>query len=192
MARKDTPDAPVVEAPLDAPGVGKGKPTPKRKEQEAARKRALVVDPKAGAKERKARVREQRIKEQAALMSGDERNMPAEHRGPERRFMRDFIDARTGLAEFLMPISLVFVALSLAFNSNRNVGNWIILGFYALMFVTIGETIFAMRSLKRHMVKKFGDKGIPRGWRFYVITRAMNIRRMRVPKPRVARGEYPV
>jgi len=175
-----------------AQSVGKGKPTPRRKEQEAARRRSLVVDPKSSSKERRERAREQRAKEQAALMSGDERHMPAEHRGPERRFMRDFVDARMGLGEFLLPVSFVFVIVSLFFNGNTAVGGWIILGFYALVFVTLGETLWAVRSLRKHLIAKFGDKPLPRAWRLYVIGRMLNLRRLRVPKPMVKRGEFPV
>ena len=188
MARKDINE----ELAAEAHAAGKGHPTPKRKDQEAAQRRPLVVDPKASTKERRAKVREQRAKEQKALLTGDERNMPAEHRGPQKRFMRDFIDARTGLGEYLMPASIAFVVVSLFFNNNSNVSGWIILSFYALVFVTLGETFWAMRSMKAQMTAKFGDTVMPRGWRLYAAGRMLNLRRLRVPRPIVKRGEFPV
>jgi len=196
MARKDVNDelaaAAAAQSAADAQSAVKGHPTPKRKDQEAAHQRPLVVDPKASAKDKRERARAQRAKEQQALLNGDERNMPAEHRGPEKRFMRDFIDARTGLGEFLMPASIAFVIVSLFFNNNSNISGWIILSFYALVFVTLGETFWAMRSLKRLVTAKFGSTTMPRGWRLYAAGRMLNLRRLRVPRPIAKRGEFPV
>ena len=188
MARKDINE----ELAAEAHAAGKGHPTPKRKDQEAAQRRPLVVDPKASSKEKRERARAQRVKEQQALLTGDERNMPAEHRGPQKRYMRDFIDARTGLGEFLMPASIMFVIVSLFFNNNTDMSGWIILSFYALVFVTLGETFWAMRSMKNLMTAKFESTPMPRGWRLYAAGRMLNLRRLRVPRPIAKRGEFPV
>jgi Protein of unknown function (DUF3043) len=188
MARKDINE----ELAAEARAAGKGKATPKRRDQEAAHQRALVLDPKASSKDRREKVRVQRAKEQQALLTGDERNMPVEHRGPERRFIRDFVDARRGLGEYLMPASILFVIISLFFNGNPNVSGWIILAFYVLVFVTLGETFWAMRSLRNLMAAKFPGKPMPRGWRIYTAGRMLNLRRLRVPRPIVKRGEFPV
>lgn len=188
MARNDINE----EFADDARAAGKGRPTPKRRVQEAAHQRPIVMDPKASTKEKREKVRARRAKEQQALLTGDERNMPLEHRGPERRFIRDFIDARTGLGEYLMPASIAFVIVSLIFNGNPNVSGWIILGFYVLVFVTLGETFWAMRSLRRLMSAKFSGAPMPRGWRLYAAGRMLNLRRLRVPRPVVKRGEFPV
>ncbi|WP_291381780.1 DUF3043 domain-containing protein [Demequina sp.] len=187
MARKDDHEELAAEA-----AAGKGHPTPKRKERESAQRRALIADPKAGAKERRQRLKEQRAKEQQAMLSGDERHMPAEHKGPVRRYLRDSIDARTSLGEFALPGSILFVIASLFFNTNPNVGSLIIFGFYALVFAAIGDTLWAMRSIKKRVTEKFGAENLGRGWRLYSAARIMNLRRLRVPRPVVKRGEYPV
>ncbi len=188
MAHKDINE----ELADEARAAGKGKATPKRRDQEAAHQRALVLDPKASSKEKREKVRARRAKEQQALLTGDERNMPLEHRGPQKRFMRDFIDARRGLGEYLMPASILFVLASLVTNNNPTLGGWIILGFYVLVFVTLGETFWAMRSLRGMMAIKFSGTPMPRGWRLYAAGRMLNLRRLRVPRALVKRGEFPV
>lgn len=181
----DLPEDPVVP-------TGKGRPTPKRKEREAANRRGLLADPKQEARERRAKLREQRDREYQAMREGDERNMPAEHRGPERRFLRDYVDARTSLGEYLLPLSIAFVVISLFM---PQVGLWgflLIAIFYLLVLIAGIETFIAIRRLKKRFIAKFGENRIPRGWTFYVISRALNMRRFRVPKPKVERGEFPV
>jgi len=175
---------------IDVQG-GKGRPTPKRKEREAANKRPFIVDPKADRKVRQTQVRERRAKEQQALLTGDERHMPAEHRGADRKLIRTYIDARTGLGEFLLPIAVVFVVASMFFNNNPNVGGLIVLAFYVFVLVTVGETIWAQRQLRALLLDKIGTSGLRRGWRLYATARMFNIRRLRVPRPVIKRGEFP-
>ncbi len=182
-------DAPPA---IDEVIEGKGHATPKRKDQEAARKRPFIADPKADRAQRSAARREQREKENAALMSGDERHMPAEHRGPDRKFLRDYVDARTSIGEYLLPIALLFVILSLAFNANTTVGTAIVGSFYALVLLAVAETIFAVRKMGRLMRESVGAAKVRSGWQMYAIARMFNLRRLRVPRPVVKRGEFPL
>ncbi len=170
----------------------KNRPTPKRKEQEAQRKRSAVYDPKSTSKDRRAKVRAQRDKEFAAMRSGDERNMPAEHRGPERRYLRDLVDARTTIGEFLLPASILFVIVSLIVPASVGLAAYIILFFYVVVLIAGVETFIIVRRTKARFIEKFGANALPRGFSFYVIARQLNVRRFRTPKPKVKRGEYPV
>ncbi len=89
----------------DTPGLvptGKGRPTPKRKDREAAQRRPLVASGKEASKRRRAERQAQLAKEQHALQTGEERYMPRAHAGGPRRFARDFIDARTTISEFIL------------------------------------------------------------------------------------------
>lgn len=181
-----------VQAASEADAVTKkGRPTPTRKEQEAKNQRGLVIDPNAGKKERKEKVRAERELQYQAMRNGDEKNMPLEHRGPERRFLRDFVDARTSIGEFLLPMSIVFVLGSLFLNTAA-IGGILILVFYVIVLAAGVDTWLMTRRMKKYFVKKFGEGKMPRGWVFYVISRHFNMRRFRVPRPKVKRGEYPV
>ena len=99
--------------PQDA-ALGKGAPTPKRNAQEAARKRPLVPeDRKASKAAERVAVQDQRVKMRQALDTGDEKFLPLRDKGPQKRYVRDFVDARFSLGEYLMFGALVFVIVSL-------------------------------------------------------------------------------
>ena len=82
----------------------KNRPTPKRKDQEAARRQPLVVADRKQAKQLdRAKRNEQLAKTRQAMLTGDDSGLPPRDKGPVRRYMRDYIDARWNLAEFMLP-----------------------------------------------------------------------------------------
>ena len=168
----------------------KGRPTPKRREAEAANKRPLVpTDRKAASKTDKARQREQRAKAQQAMIAGDERYLPARDRGPVRRYVRDYIDARWNIAEFFLPGSFIIIAIVLFGSGNPQLSVIAILVLYAVVLIALGDAIVATRIVKRRVIAKFGS--CPKGTLWYAGMRTFQIRPTRIPKPQVRRGQYP-
>ena len=97
---------------------GKGRPTPTRREAEAARKAALKKprNRKEAAAYRREKVRIERAKMQDALKTGDDRYLPAADKGLVRRFARDYVDARWSVMEFALPVLLVISLLGVVFS----------------------------------------------------------------------------
>ena len=169
-------------------GAGKGAPTPRRKDQVAARKRPLVPNDRKAAKDAsREAMRQERLKTRQALETGDERYLPLRDKGANRRFVRDVVDARWNVGEFLMIAALLFVVLT--FIPSLAVQSLVMLVFWALLLVVIADSLLLRRTLRRRLDAKFG--GPARGDVWYGISRALQLRRLRLPKPQVRRGQYP-
>jgi len=180
--------APTASTDASARAGAKNRPTPKRREQEALNKRPLIVtDRKAATKQDKTARREAMAKQRAGMMTGDEKYLPARDKGPRRRFIRDTVDARWNIGEFMLPIMLIVLLLSFVRT------NWaLLLVFvlvYGLILVAIGDALLMWRRTRRKIDDKFG--GAEKGDAWYAIMRAFQMRRTRMPKPQVARGEHP-
>jgi hypothetical protein len=179
---------------------GKGRPTPTRREAEARNRRPVVGSPQVKAnatrEERKAAraarrelMAEERTKMREAMITGDERHLPARDRGPERRYARDYVDARRNLGEFLLPAAFVVLLLSL-FRPTGVLAYLPILALYGMVLVIAVDAFLLRRRVGRLVTEKFGAdraRGIPG----YAMMRALQMRRTRMPKPQVARGEFP-
>jgi len=93
--------------------TGKGRPTPTRKEREAANLRPLVSsDRKAAGQASKAQVASERQRARIGLANGEEKYLPARDKGPQRRFIRDYVDARFSVGEILIPVMFVVIILT--------------------------------------------------------------------------------
>jgi hypothetical protein len=177
----------------DGSGTGKGHPTPKRKQAEAANKRPLVPDDrKAAAKAARVAARTKRDREFAALQTGDERYLPAKDRGPVRRYIRDHIDARRNLGEYFLPIAMVLLVLQLTLAQvNASLAVLALLLLYVFVIAMMVDALIMWRTLKKKLVAKFGADAIPRGTTMYGVLRVFQLRRSRLPKAQVKHGQYP-
>ncbi|UWX95817.1 DUF3043 domain-containing protein [Arthrobacter zhaoxinii] len=168
--------------------VGKGAPTPRRKDQVAARRRPLVPDDRKAAKAaNREALREERMKTRRALDTGEERYLPLRDKGPNRRFVRDIVDARWNIGEFIMIAALVFVLFS--FIQNIDVQLIVMAAFWVLILLVIADSFMLRRQIRKRLTAKFGAPNPGDVW--YGVSRSLQLRRFRLPKPQVRHGQYP-
>ncbi|MFF3287434.1 DUF3043 domain-containing protein [Streptomyces sp. NPDC003023] len=173
------------------PEAPKGRPTPKRSEAQGQRRRAssgAPMDRKEAMKRQREARRADLAKQREALASGDERYLPARDKGPVRRFVRDFVDSRFCIAEFFLPLAVVILVLSMIRVAQlQNVALLLWLGVIVLIVVdSIGLAI----RLKKQLRERFPNEP-KRGAVAYGLMRTLQMRRLRLPKPQVKRGERP-
>jgi len=188
----------ATQTPLtgETPGMvdtGKGHATPKRKVAEAANRRPLVpADRKAAAKDARAQQRVERDRQYAAMQTGDERYLPAKDKGPKRRYVRTYVDARWNIGEFFLPVAIVMLLLNMALTSvSPNLAFLGLLLLYVFIIAMVLDGVVMWRRLRKRLIAKFGADAIERGLMMYAVTRVFQIRRARLPKPQVKHGEYP-
>lgn len=180
---------------------GKGRPTPKRREAEGRRRGPVPPPPrttreamkrargnKEERKELAAKRREVRASQRERMMAGEDKYLPARDRGPVKAYVRDLVDSRRNLLGLFMPLALiVFVAL---IAPNR------LLQFYAtvlclvMLLAMILEGVLNGRRYTRMARLKYPKetvRGLSIGW--YAFIRASQIRKLRIPKPRVKPGD---
>ncbi|MCU1422776.1 MAG: hypothetical protein JWN36_2427 [Microbacteriaceae bacterium] len=169
---------------------GKGRATPTRREREAANLRPLVSsDRKAASKESRASMASARDRARIGMANGEEKYLPAKDKGPQRRYVRDYLDARFSVGELMIPFLVLVIALTFI-----NSPLFVAIGTYALwafLIVVVLDIVILGFTLKRKLGAKFGEDKVQRGYRWYAATRAIQLRPMRLPKPQVKRGQYP-
>jgi hypothetical protein len=178
--------------PQGKPG-GKGRPTPTRKEAEAARKAAIKKprNRREATALRREKVRTERGKMQDAMRTGDDRYLPAADKGPVRRFARDYVDARYSVMEFALPILLVVSLLGVVFSRQFLwLAGLVNLLFLAMILLIAADWFLLTGGLRKAARIKFPSES-SKGLAFYAVRRTMQMRRWRLPKPMVKRGEKP-
>jgi len=169
--------------------AGKGRPTPKRKEAQAAKAQPLVGGrDKAALKAQRQKQMEARERARLGMMQGDERYLTARDRGPQRRFVRDYVDARISVGEFLIPLMLVVLVMTFLPGIFQVLSLAIIWGY---VVISVVDAIVLGWMLKRKLTVKFGEGNVQSGFRWYAAMRAFQFRPLRVPKPQVKRLQFP-
>jgi hypothetical protein len=192
--RRNRPDASATsdEAPLaPVPQQAKGRPTPTRKEAEAARKAALTApsDPKAAKKADKQAQRDARFEARAALQAGDEKRLPARDAGPVKAHVRGMVDGRRSAGELFIPVAVA--VLLLGFVRVQQVQVVLLWAWSAMLIGVIADSAWLVYRLRTKLAQQFPDED-RRGAVTYGVLRSLQIRRLRLPPPKVKANGQPV
>lgn len=189
----------------------KGRPTPKRHEQEV--KRGVIRDPdaltpaqqkqrnkelkksmskqewKAYKKEQRDHNREVNREMQARIDAGDERYLMDRDRGPVRRYVRDWVDSRRFFNNYVMPLAMVLLVILIIGTWMPKVASVLSLITLVFMLLIIIEAFIIGRRANAAVRKKFPDTtDTGFGLGMYAYSRASQPRSWRSPKPQVAIG----
>ena len=169
--------------------LGKGRPTPTRREAEAAAKakaRAAKTGSSSGKQSRKQQ-REYRAENsrtiRQGIKDGDERYLPARDQGPIKRFVRDYVDHRLCMAEF--AIVLLFSSLMASAAGYAQLGSGIM---NATLLLVVLDSALLRWKMRRELKVRFPDESL-KGTTFYAFMRALQLRFLRLPKPQVKLGQ---
>ena len=179
--RSGTNAPPVADASIqsDAPGGRKSGPTPTRKEAEAARRQRLT--PTYSKREARATASQHNRAERLRALS-------ARDATPEKALMRDHVDARFSLGEILLPSLVIILALSFL---NQMVPQAAVIGtavMYLYILAVLVDLFIMWRGFRKVLAARL-PRSSPKGLLFYGVNRAIQIRRFRIPRPRVKRGQ---
>jgi hypothetical protein len=161
------------------PAGRKAGPTPSRKEAEAARR---------------ARLTQTYTKREARAMASQQnrsnrmRALAARDGTPEKSLMRDYVDARFSIGEILLPALVLILATSFlnAIFPRAAVFGTIVM--YVYVLAVLVDIALMWRGFKKVLAKRLPGAST-RGLLFYGANRAIQIRRFRIPPPRVKRGD---
>ena len=203
-ADTDTAADEAVDVELELPkghSAGKGRPTPKRREAEGRRRGPVPPPPRtqreAMKRNRATRpTREQRVQQNAEsrerMMAGDERYLLPKDRGPVKAFARDVIDSRRNLMGLFMPMAVLVLVSYFAqiVVPTLPIQVYVMAACLVFLLAMVVEAIMLGR-----LVAKLARTELPKetvstpSLIWYTFTRASQIRRLRVPRPRVRPGE---
>src|SRR5579875_2951943 len=183
-----TADRPTAES-------AKGRPTPKRSEAERGRRQGITgaggrPGPARGGSSRggagRPAPRAARARRYDAMKRGEDWALQPRDRGPVKALARDYVDAHRRLSEYYMYVMVaLIVLLFIRIKSIQAIAEPIAL--VLILFVIIDAIILRLR-LKRLVAERLPGQSA-RGATMYAVMRALQIRKMRVPAPRVRPGD---
>ncbi|MDJ0393036.1 DUF3043 domain-containing protein [Rhodococcus sp. G-MC3] len=192
--------APIESSPAES--VGKGRPTPKRREAETRRRGPVAPPPMTGKEARERRKanrgskddRKQASSERRAasserrerMLAGEDKYLLPRDKGPVRAFTRNLVDARRNLVGLFMPLALLLI---FALFLSPGVQAFVTLAMFVMMLFMVIEGVYIGRQINNRVRERFPDTedgGFKLGW--YAFVRASQLRKMRAPKPQVERG----
>jgi hypothetical protein len=184
------PEDLVVPEERVRPGLtqAKGRPTPKRSEAERRRRQPFnaPADRKSASRQSRDRDRTDRARRQDAMRRGEEWALNPKDKGPAKKLVRDYVDARRGISEYYMFGLLIFAVL--LFIPALRGSAVVIYLVYALLLVMIAESVIVGNRVVKLVQARLPGQST-KGLRWYATTRGAMIRRWRLPAPQVKPGD---
>lgn len=199
----DSAEESTVSAPAGTTAP-KGRPTPKRTERNKPRG-PVAPAPKtaAEARQRRKQARQSMTKEERKaakvarrvamterrerMSAGEEAYLLPRDQGPIRGYVRDLVDARRNVLGLFMPAAFFLLFMMLAAPRLQYYMSPVML---LLTIAMIVDGLLLARKVNKAVDAKFpGNNETRFKLGMYAISRATQIRRSRVPRPRVQRGE---
>ena len=185
-----SPDGPAeVKQPRSPSEAAKGRPTLKRSEAERKR-RQPITGARAPAAPRtpedKAKARSDRARKYEAMKAGETWALNPRDRGPARALARDYIDSKRRISEFYMYILVVLLAA--VFVRNKTAEDYISPLVLVLVVIIVIDAQFIRHGLRKLISERLPGEST-RGLTMYAVMRALQIRKFRVPAPRVRPGD---
>jgi DUF3043 family protein len=193
-SRTGTDEEPGQDASAGASGrpaavtPGKGRPTPKRSEAERRRRQPYTApkDRKEAARSGRVRSREDRTRRMEAVRRGEEWALPLRDRGPVKALARDYVDSKRRVSEYYMyGLVVLLVLLFIRAPIVQTIVPLLVLAAVLIMGI---EGIFIGRKAKLLAAERLPGQST-RGLGLYSAMRALQIRKLRVPKPRIKPGD---
>ena len=190
---QDSPGAQSPDDPADAKQTppaeaAKGRPTPKRSQAERGRRQPITGSRAPAAPrtpEDKARARTDRSRKYEAMRRGEAWALNPRDRGPARALARDYVDSKRRISEYYMYILVILVVA--VFSRNKTIESIVTPIILVLVVVILIDAQLIRRSLRRLMAERLPGEST-RGLTMYAVFRALQIRRFRLPAPRVQPG----
>ena len=183
-----SPDGPAETKPRSPAEAAKGRPTPKRSVAEAKRRQPIAGSSRAPAaprtKEDKAKARANRTTRYEAMRRGEAWALNPRDRGPARALARDYVDSKRRVSEYYMYILVVLLAAVFVRSAAAIISPLVLV----LIVVIVIDASLMRRGLRRLMAERLPNEST-RGLTAYAVMRALQIRRFRVPTPRVRPGD---
>jgi len=157
----------------------KNRPTPTRSQAQAARMDAL--HPKLTKRQAAAQDRAAAEKKRVAQMQADD-NLP------ERVLLRNYVDARLSIVQFILPLMLLAVVGTFAVSKSTVMAMALTIFLYVIVLACIVTAFLFWQGYKRELAARLPHAS-SKGLAMMMVTRMMMIPNMRQPKPVVKRGE---
>lgn len=179
----------------------KGRPTPKR---DAGRRGPVAPAPMTASEARKRRKemratltkeerKAQKVKDRAALtqrrermMAGEESYLLPRDQGPVRRYVRDLVDSRRNFLGLFMPSAIFMIFSMMLMPKVQYYISPLMLLWMAVMAI---DAVMLARRINKAVDAKFPESTETHfKLGLYAAGRASQVRRLRIPRPRVSPG----